>query len=57
MVDNDKLQQELSNFRSHIPLLIQHTILSAQITRAKYDALLKEGFTEKQALELCRTGS
>lgn len=57
MIDSDKLQQEMENFRSSIPIMIQHAILSAQITRAKYDALLKEGFTEKQAIELCRTNT
>lgn len=34
--------------------LIESMILLARLTRAKYDALLSNGFTEHQALELCK---
>ena len=40
-----------------LPEIVRSAKLTAQVTRAKFDALMKEGFTEKQALELCRTGS
>lgn len=33
---------------------IESYVLLARLIRAKYEALLQNGFTEDQALELCR---
>jgi len=56
-VDKADLRASVENLRDSLPELMQNTMLMAQITRAKYNALVKEGFTEAQAIELCRTGS
>lgn len=51
----EDIRQALNDMRDCIPAHIEMQVLLAQVTRAKYNALLKEGFTEAQALELCRT--
>lgn len=40
--------------RRTLPLLTEYHQLDAKIKRAKYDALLAEGFSPDQALELCK---
>lgn len=44
------VKQLADNLLAHI----EYAQLNAKIQRAKYEALVKEGFTEQQALELCR---
>jgi len=52
-----KMREANEELLAALPEVLRSAKLSAQVTRAKFDALMKEGFTEKQALELCRTGS
>jgi hypothetical protein len=40
--------------KDNMPAFLQHTRLSAILTREKYLALLSNGFNETQALELCK---
>ncbi|MDQ0082922.1 hypothetical protein J2W35_003281 [Variovorax boronicumulans] len=47
------LAQSVKTVRENLPALMEMGQLNAQITRAKYLALVKEGFTEAQALDLC----
>jgi len=58
MTDQDKsrvaLAQAVLELRNNIAAHIELSQLQARITRAKYDALIKEGFTEQQALLLCK---
>ena len=46
-------EQALAKLITALPLMIKYQEASAQIARAKYLALVKSGFTEQQALELC----
>jgi hypothetical protein len=56
--DNDKgrgaLAQLVRDMRDNIAAHIEFNQLQARITRAKFAALVKEGFTEAQALQLCK---
>jgi len=58
MQDEDKgrvaLAQLVKDMRDNIAAHIEINQLQARITRAKYIALVKEGFTEAQALQLCK---
>jgi len=40
--------------RENLPAHIEFEQLNARVTREKYLALVKNGFTETQALELCK---
>jgi hypothetical protein len=42
------------NQREMAPIIIEMNKTEAKIKRAKYLALVDEGFTEPQALELCK---
>ena len=50
----DELKNAIRTLRGNMPEFIEHAQLVAQIQRAKFLALLKEGFTPEQALLLCR---
>jgi alkylhydroperoxidase family enzyme len=51
---NDKQRDGLQALLDGIPMMVQAQVMLAQVTRAKYDALRKEGFSEAQAIELCK---
>jgi len=50
----DAMKQAVRELKSALPEFIQYQLLIAEITKAKYDALLKQGFTPEQALELSK---
>jgi len=46
--------QALLEMKENLPHFIEYCAVEAQMMRAKYLALCKQGFTEQQAIELCR---
>lgn len=46
--------KSLQLFREGLAFSIEFAQLNAKFQRAKYLALIKEGFDERQALELCK---
>ena len=50
----DEMRDELRKLQANIQTVLESQAIVAQITRAKYDALITQGFTQEQALELCK---
>lgn len=52
-----KLAQLVGQLRDELPAHVEMAGMQAKLMRARYQALVREGFTEAQALELCKTPS
>jgi len=52
--DLKKLRDDIENLRAMSSILKEHVVIMAGLTKAKYDALVAEGFTPQQAIDLCR---
>lgn len=50
----DKFREELRKLQASLDVVLKSQRYVAQVTRAKYDALIEQGFTPAQALELCK---
>ena len=50
----DEMRDELRKLQANIQTVLESQAIVAQITRAKYDSLITQGFTQEQALELCK---
>lgn len=50
----NELKEAIKQLRSTMPELIEHMKLIAELSRAKYDALIEQEFTPEQALELSK---
>lgn len=48
------MRMHLLNYREMAPVLIELAAVDAKIKHAKYLSFIDAGFTEAQALELCR---
>jgi hypothetical protein len=59
LTDGEKLQmqivQSLNILRENSPAILAKIELEAKFHRHKYLELIKEGFDERQALELCKS--
>lgn len=52
--DNAALAQSVRTLRENLPALMELKQLDAKLCRVKFVALVEQGFTPEQALELCR---
>ena len=52
--NRDDVKANLETLRRSLHDIIEHAGLVAQFRRAYFQALVREGFTEAQALELCK---
>lgn len=50
----DKQRAQLEELKRNIPIQIETLKIIAQLTRARYEALIESGFTPEQALFLCK---
>lgn len=53
MPERNELRAGIEYMRRHIGDIIEHAKIQAKVKKATYDALVAEGFTEAQALQLC----
>ncbi len=50
----NEMKEAIKQLRSAMPDLIEHMKLMAELTKAKYDTLIEQGFTPEQAIELSK---
>lgn len=50
-----EMEMAIDEVKRNLPYMIQSAAISAKVLKAKYDSLVSEGFTEKQALEIIKT--
>lgn len=50
----DALAESLRSLRKNLPLLIEYQELRAQLLHAAFENFKAQGFTDEQALELCK---
>lgn len=50
----EMMKQDIKNMIETLPLMLEFNAIQAQLMKSKYDELKKAGFSEKQAMELCR---
>lgn len=50
----DKQRAQLEEFKRNLGVTVEFLVIDAQLKRVKYLALVAQGFTEAQALELCK---
>lgn len=59
VIRNDKQKDEqretIHKLEANLPVILLAQRITAQITRHKYESLVAQGFTEQQALELCKS--
>lgn len=50
----DKAAESVMNLRGSMATLLEYLELDAQLRRKKFEALMSRGFTDAQAIELCK---
>lgn len=53
--NKNEMRAELEKMKRDLPEFIEYTSVLAKIRKASFDALVEQGFTEPQALELCKS--
>ncbi len=48
-------KEALRKMREELPMILELYAITSIMTRAKFNELVREGFTEAQALELCKS--
>ena len=49
-----EMRKLLTEIKKDLPVHLEFQAVQAQLTRAKFNALVVEGFTTEEALELCK---
>lgn len=52
--DQSKLVAHVEELKRTLPVMMEYQIIVAKLIRTRYDALIEEDFSEKQALELTK---
>lgn len=53
-LERDQLIASVEQLKRTMPVMLEYAVLTAQLKRAQYLEFVKVGFTEQQALELCK---
>ena len=53
MPERNEIRAEIEHMKRHMDDIQEYNALQAKILRAHFEALVAEGFTPEQALDLC----
>ena len=48
-------KEAIEQLKKTLPDLVEYVLLMAKLSKVKYDALIKEGFSKQEAIELSKT--